>query len=223
VVDEFGEGHEGHIVKLRAVADVFGFKQDKFKIVVHGQITLIKNGKIVSMAKRKGNFVTAHEVLRDVGRDAFRYFLLSYSPRSGMQFDLTLAKSRSKKNPVYYIQYAHARASGILRKGKRKSDLKKVDWSLVESVPELNLMKQILAFREILDDTASDFEVQRLARYAYELARAFAEFYETTPVIIKEKKNDKNLEYARLGLVFLTKQMLAKTLSLMGISAPERM
>ena len=140
-----------------------------------------------------------------------------------MQFDLTLAKSQSKKNPVYYIQYAHARASGILRKGKRKSDLKKVDWSLVESVPELDLMKQILVFREILDDTASDFEVQRLARYAYELARAFAEFYETTPVIIKEKKNDKNLEYARLGLVFLTKQMLAKTLSLMGISAPEKM
>jgi len=224
VVDEFGEGHEGYIAKLRAVADVFGFKQDKFKIVVHGQITLIKNGKIVSMAKRKGNFVTAQEVLRDVGRDAFRYFLLSYSPRSGMQFDLTLAKSQSKKNPVYYIQYAHARTAGILRKGKRMCDLKKVDWSLVESAPELNLMKQILAFREALDDTAVDFEVQRLARYAYELARAFTNFYETTKVLYLDvRRPNAGLVHARLGLVLLTKNTLAKTLSLMGVSTPEKM
>lgn len=223
VVDEFGEGHEGHIAKLRAVADVFGYPQSQFKVVVHGQITLIKNGKIVSMAKRKGNFVTALEVLNEVGRDAFRYFLLSYSPRSGMQFDLTLAKSQSKNNPVYYVQYAHARATSILKKGKQTTDLKKIDWSLLETVPEEKLIKQILLLGETVEDIGEDFEIQRLTRYAYELARVFAEFYETTQVIIKDKKGNRELERARLGLVRLTKKTLEKVLALMGISAPERM
>jgi arginyl-tRNA synthetase len=227
VVDELGEGHEGHIPKLRAIADVYGFSQERFKIVVHGQVTLKKDGHVVSMAKRKGNFVTAHEVLDVVGVDAFRFFMLQHAPKSAMQFDIELARERSKQNPVYYVQYAHARAAGILKKSKQKANLKKINWSLLESLPELSLIKQILALPEIIEKTASDFEVQRLTHYAYELARAFTHFYETTKVIDPERSRrvgeEKNLEASRLGLVLLARDTLRKVSKLLGISAPDKM
>ncbi len=219
VVDILGEGHEGHIPKLRAVADVFGFPNDRFKIVVHGQVNLLKDGKIVTMSKRRGNFVTAGEVLREVGKDAFRFFMLQYSPRSSMQFDLELAKERSKKNPVYYVQYAHARASSILKKARAPAHLNKIKWELLDTTPEFELLKEILSKQEVVEDTTEDLEVSRLTRASYELARAFTHFYETTPVLGKDKK----IEYARLGLVQLSKKTLADLLRLMAISAPERM
>ena len=230
VVDELGEGHEGHISKLRAVADVFGFPQENFKIVVHGQVTLKKGGEVVSMSKRKGDFVTAREVLDEVGPDAFRYFMLQYAPRSGMVFDMELARAKSKENPVYYIQYAHARASGILLKSDLSVNITKAAWELLDSEPELALIKQILALSETIEDTARDFQLQRLARYAYELARAFTHFYETTPVIgaggsptSKRKSDFQNLESARLALVSITRATLARVCKLMGISSPDKM
>lgn len=222
VIDVLGEGHEGHIPKLRAIAEVFGFSNEHFSVVVHGQVHLLKKGKIVTMSKRKGNFVTAAEVLNDVGRDAFRFFMLQYTPRSGMQFDLALAKERSKKNPVYYVQYAHARASSILRKAQM-TEVPLPSFEELESLPELALMKQILAYREVVDDTARDFEVARLTRYAYELARAFTNFYETTPVLANLDAGRPSLKKERLMLVLITKKMLARTLGLLGISAPEKM
>ncbi|OGZ49237.1 MAG: arginine--tRNA ligase, partial [Candidatus Ryanbacteria bacterium RIFCSPHIGHO2_02_FULL_47_25] len=230
VVDELGEGHEGHIPKLRAVADVFGFPQENFKIVVHGQVTLKKGGEVVSMSKRKGDFVTAREVLDEVGPDAFRYFMLQYAPRSGMVFDMELARAKSKENPVYYIQYAHARASGILLRSDLSVNITKAAWELLDSEPELALIKQILALSETIEDTARDFQLQRLARYAYELARAFTHFYETTPVIgaggsptSKRKSDFQNLESARLALVSITRATLARVCKLMGISSPDKM
>ncbi|KKU85861.1 MAG: Arginine-tRNA ligase [Parcubacteria group bacterium GW2011_GWA1_47_9] len=202
VVDELGEGHEGHIPKLRAVADVFGFPQEK----------------------------TAREVLDEVGPDAFRYFMLQYAPRSGMVFDMELARAKSKENPVYYIQYAHARASGILLRSDLSVNITKAAWELLDSEPELALIKQILALSETIEDTARDFQLQRLARYAYELARAFTHFYETTPVIgaggsptSKRKSDFQNLESARLALVSITRATLARVCKLMGISSPDKM
>jgi arginyl-tRNA synthetase len=219
VVDVLGENHEGHIPKLRAIADVFGFPNKDFKIVIYGHVSLKQGGKVISMSKRKGNFVTAREVLDLVGRDAFRFFMLQYSPRSAMQFDLELARAKSKQNPVYYVQYAHARASGILRKSKVKINLSRADWLLCESMPEQALLKHILALAEVTEETASDFEVQRLTRYAYELARAFTHFYETTLVLVEDKK----LASARLALVALTRDTLGRISKLLGVSTPERM
>lgn len=219
VVDVLGEGHEGHIPKLRAVADVYEFPQEKFKIVIHGQVNLLKKGAVVTMSKRKGNFVTAEEVLKEVGRDAFRFFMLQYSPRTGMQFDLSLAKEQSKKNPVYYVQYAHARASSILSKGNPWIEHKKTNWSMLETMPELNLIKQILAFPEVVEETSKDFQLQRLTRYAYELARTFTHFYETTKVVGVPKE----FEAARLALVSLTRDTLRNISKLLGISTPEKM
>ncbi|MEK7642890.1 MAG: arginine--tRNA ligase [Patescibacteria group bacterium] len=219
VLDVFGEGHEGHIPKLKSIAHTFGFPLDHFHVAMYGQVNLIKNGEVVTMSKRKGNFVTAEEVLKEVGKDAFRFFMLQYAPRSGMQFDMTLAKKHSKDNPVYYVQYAYARAAGILRKSKKRIDLKKAKWELCESEREATLLKHILQFQGVLDDTAVDFEVQRLTRYVYELARTFTSFYETTKVI----GGGREVEYARLGLALLAKQTIERTLKLLGVSAPERM
>ena len=137
-----------------------------------------------------------------------------------MQFDMRLARAKSKQNPVYYVQYAHARASGILRKSKAKIDLKKADWTTLETMPEIQLIKQILAFTEVVDATTVDFGVQRLARYAYELARSFTHFYETTPVLDAGHPNHKT---ARLALVMLTRDTIRQISRLLGISAPEKM
>ncbi|MEK7576798.1 MAG: arginine--tRNA ligase [Patescibacteria group bacterium] len=219
VVDVFGENHEAHIPKLYAVADAFGFSRERLKIVVYGHVSLKEGEKVIAMSKRKGNFVTAEEVIKAVGADAFRFFMLEHAPRSSMQFDLKLAKAKSRENPVYYVQYAHARTSGILRKSKAKIDLKKADWSLLETMPEIRLMKQILAFTEAVDETVSDFETQWLTRYAYELARTFTHFYETTHVISEDKK----LTASRLALVLLTRNTLQRISKLLGISAPEKM
>ena len=150
VVDVLGEGHQGHIPKLYAVAEVFGFPKEHFKIIVHGQVNLLKEGNIVSMSKRKGHFVTAREVLDEVGKDAFRFFLLAYSPRTAISFDIDLAKEQSKKNPVYYVQYAHARASAILQKSKKGMNLKNAVWEILQDVYErLFFFKQKTAY-EIL-------------------------------------------------------------------------
>jgi len=218
VVDVLGEGHQGHIPKLEAVADAFGFSRDNFKIVVHGQVTLVKGGEVVSMSKRKGNFVTAREVLEAVGKDAFRYFMLQYAPRSGMQFDLSLAKEKSKKNPVYYIQYAHARACSILAKSTKKTARVADSFEYFETEPEMQLIKKILELTEITHETARDFQVQRLAKYAYDLAASFTRFYETTRVV-----ESGVYEAPRLALVALTQKTLAHVLGLLGISAPKKM
>lgn len=220
VVDVFGENHEGHISKLRAIADVYEFPQERFKIVVYGQVTLRKNGEVVSMSKRKGNFITAREVLDEVGKDAFRYFMLQYEPRSSMVFDLTLAKEQSKQNPVYYIQYAHARAMSILSKSKTRASVKKADWSLLVTEPEKKLATKILEIGAVIEETVGDFQVQRLARYAYELAREFTHFYETTRVLDGE---DKKVLAARLALVELARSTIAHTCFLMGVTAPKKM
>ncbi len=223
VVDELGENHEGHVPKLRAIADAFDFPQKDFKVVVHGQVTLKKDGQVVSMAKRKGNFVMAEELLDTVGKDAFRFFMLQYAPRSAMTFDMDLARAKSKDNPVYYIQYAYARASSILKKAgyvqRRKINYKKVSWPLLEADTELALIKMILALPDVITQTSEDFQLQRMSRFAIDFARSFTKFYETTHVI----GGQPDLEYARLALVSLFRDTMRRQCELMGISTPESM
>lgn len=177
------------------------------------------------MSKRTGEFVTLDELLKEVGADAARWFFLERSPNTHMDFDMDLAKERSKKNPVYYVQYAHARACSILQKGKPG---KKADLELLSQPEELALIKKILRLPEIIEDAANDYQVHRLTRYAYELAQAFTNFYEKHQVIYPEQsrwidKKNKELTEARLALVSAAKKILKQTLGLMGISAPEKM
>lgn len=219
VIDIFGEGHQGHIPKLRAIAEVYGFPQENFRVIVHGQVALKREGEILTMSKRKGNFVTAREVLDAVGKDAFRFFLLTYRPMSGMQFDLALATEQSKENPVYYIQYAHARASSIIDKGGEVSALDQKYIPVLKDKYSRSLLRRIASWDDVLAETASDGEVQRIPLYVLTLAREFTQFYENVRVL---EGSDEEQE-ARKALVGAVKNQIATSLDILGVSAPEVM
>lgn len=157
------------------------------------------------------------DLIKEVGLDVARFFYLSKSLNSQMEFDLDLAKEQSEKNPVYYIQYARARICSILRKAKQRNNTPMV--ALLRHPSELNLIKQVIRFPEIIEDTAKDYQVQRLPQYAADLATAFHQFYRDCKVLT----DDKNLTKTRLSLVLAAKIVLENVLSLMGISAPEKM
>ena len=218
-INIWGADHHGYVARMKKGVEALGVNSERLKIIIMQLVRFISGGKEVRMSKRKGEFITLEELLNAVGLDAARWFFLERSPDTHMDFDLDLAKERSKKNPVYYVQYAHARARSILRKSEARSTKSETLNSLTKP-EELNLIKKILQLPEIIEDIVSDYQVHRLPRYAYELAQTFTNFYEKHKVI--DPKN-KELTQARLALVLTTQKTLKSTLSLMGIDAPEKM
>ncbi|MCX6813788.1 MAG: DALR anticodon-binding domain-containing protein, partial [Candidatus Azambacteria bacterium] len=160
------------------------------------------------------------ELINEVGLDAVRFFFLMYSPNTHMDFDMKLAKEHSEKNPVYYVQYAHARLSSILRKAKLPNTKYKIqDTKYLKTKGELDLIRKLVEFPELLSEVSRNYEVHRLSRYSLELAREFHNFYEKYRVITEDKK----LMAARLSLAAAVKIVLANVLNLMGINAPDKM
>ncbi len=218
IIDVWGADHQGHVARMKAVMAMIGHKGD-FDVFI-SQIVNLKGGE--KMSKRKGNIIYLEDLIKEVGLDVARYFYISKSLFSHMEFDLNLAKEQSEKNPVYYIQYAHARICSILRKCKMqnaKCKIKIQNLKLLNHKIEIKLIKELLKFPEIIEETAEDCQLQRLTEYARTVAATFNQFYRDCRVI----GEDKNLMEARLCLVFATKIVLKNSLSLMGISAPERM
>ena len=250
VVDIFGANHHGHVPRLQAAISALGFDPSRFHVILYQWVRFKRGLELVKMSKRSGTFITAKEVLDEVGRDPLRFFILMHDPNSHIDFDLDLAKKKSADNPVYYVQYANARIVSILAKLKVKSPAKgearrrrqksKVDYSLLTTVYELDLIKQITRFPELVEDIASSFAVHRLTAYAIDLADSFHRFYENCRVIPASTRahspastnrgestrgggEKEDLMQARLGLILATKIALANTLKLLGISAPEKM
>ena len=220
VIDIWGADHHGYAPRLKAAIAAIGIPEDNLEIIITQLVRLVKNGKEVKISKRAGVFITLEELIDEVGLDAARFFFLMYSPNTHMDFDMELAKQRSEKNPVYYIQYAHARLSGILRKAHPTGDHPKGEkFKLLKEKGELNLIRKLAEFPELLSEVSRNYEVHRLPRYALELAREFHNFYEKYRVITE----DKNLTSARLVLATATKIVLANALNLMGIKAPDKM
>jgi len=218
IINIWGADHQGHVPKMKAVAKILGYKRD-LDLLITQLVTLKGKPKI---SKRKGEIVTLEELIDDIGLDSARFFYLQKSIDTHMEIDLELAKEQSEKNPVYYIQYAHTRICGILRKAKIKSEKLKIsikNLKLLNHPSELELIKQLIRFPEIIKDTAKDYQVQRIPQYALDLATIFHQFYRDCRVIL----GDKNFTQARLALILATKQLIENTLALMGISAPERM
>ncbi|MFH1423872.1 MAG: arginine--tRNA ligase [Candidatus Nealsonbacteria bacterium] len=213
----WGADHYGYVARLKAAAEALGYKKEQINIIVMQLVRLIREGKEVRMSKRTGTYVTLDELIDEVGLDVARFFFLTRSADTHLNFDLALAKTQSDKNPVYYIQYAHARICSILRKAK----MLKVgpSTSLLEHPTEMKLIRQLMRFPEVIEDTAKDYQVQRLPQYAVDLAAVFHQFYRDCHVI----SEDKNLTQARLSLVSATQIVLKNALSLMGVSAPEKM
>lgn len=223
VIDIWGADHHGTLPRLLAGLKALGLDAEKVHTIFIQIVRLTRGGKEVRMSKRKGEYVTLEALVKEVGLDAARYFFLEKSSDTHMDFDLDLAKERSAKNPVYYIQYAHARIASILHKarngGSRAYRLPRATPSLLKEKEETDLIKKLIQFPEIVEDAARDYQVHRLPRYAFELARLFHDFYERHRVITE----DKELTEARLALIAGTQIVLKNVLGLMGIDSPDKM
>jgi len=222
-IDIWGADHHGYVARMKRGTVMLGVNPECLKIIIMQLVRLTRDGKEVRMGKRTGEFVTMDELLDEVGLDAARWFFLSHAPETHMDFDLDLAKERSEKNPVYYVQYAHTRMQSILRKSEirnQKSEIKSF-----EHPAERALVMKVLRCPEILEDISKDYQVHRLTTYAYELAQTFSAFYRDVKVIgpprLGEAGSEREAEL--LYLVSKAKETLADLLKLMGISQPEEM
>ena len=227
IVDVFGADHIATIPDVLAGIRALGYDPEKVKVVIHQFVTLMKNGEQVKMSKRLANFVTLRELIDEVGRDAVRFFFLMRSVSSHLEFDLDLAKEQSEKNPVYYVQYAHARIAGILRFAKEQGifdpsnagGFETIQYSLLKGASEVALVKILLDFPEIVESTCLSFEPHRLTTYLHDVATAFHRFYHEHRVVIPEKE----LSEARGSLCLATQIVLANGFKILGIAAPETM
>ncbi len=222
IIDIWGADHLGHIKPLKIGLEVLGHDSRKLEILISQMVRLKKEGKAYKMSKRKGEVVDLGWLIDEVGLDVTRFLFLMKTLDTQMEFDLDLAKERSEKNPVFYVQYASARIHGILAELKSQiSNLKTKTQklNLLKHSSELDLVRQLIKFPEIVGDTSKDYQVQRLPRYSLELASCFHYFYKCCRVI----SEDKDLTEARLALVLATKVVLGNVLKLMGIHAPKRM
>ncbi len=220
VIDVWGADHQGHVSRMKAAVNALGVSPERLQIIISQMVSLRRGEEHIRVSKRTGDIITLREVLDEVGPDVCRFFFLARSANSQMDFDLELAKKESMDNPVYYVQYGHARITGILRlAGERGIDYAKGDVSLLTEDAELGLIRKLLLFPETLDLVANNLEPHHLPHYAQDLATAFHNFYEKCRVITEEEP----LTLARLKLVEATRIVLARTLRLMGMKAPERM
>jgi len=220
VIDVWGADHQGHVSRLKAVVGALGIDPDRLDLIIHQMVTLKRGGELVRVSKRSGDMITLREVIDEVGADACRFFFLSRSANSQMDFDLELAKQQSQDNPVYYVQYAHARIASILRVAAEKGAGKgPVDPSLLNSEPELALIRKLLLLPELIETVVQTLEPHHLTYYAQDLATSFHSFYKLCRVI----SDDETLTATRLELVKATKTVLARTLHLMGMTAPDSM
>ncbi len=218
LIDVWGPDHHGYISRIKAAIQAMGFDKDSLSVIIIQLATLYREGKPVSMSTRQGEFVTLRELLDEVGRDSGRFFFLMRKADSHLDFDLELAKSQTPQNPVYYVQYAHARICSILEKQKADSaDLKLL--KLLKEKEELDLIKLLSQFPYTLKMCGLSLEPHGLVAYLQELASTFHYFYDKHRVI----GDDAELTRARLFLVNCTRIILANGLRLLGVSAPNKM
>jgi len=220
VIDIWGADHQGHISRMKAVMGALGIAPERLKVIISQMVTLRRSGELVRISKRSGDIVTLREVVDEVGSDACRFFFLARTADSQMDFDLELAKKESADNPVYYVQYAHARIASILRLARERG----ISWgdgdvSRLTTGPELVLIRKMLLLPEMVEVVAGTLEPHHLTYYAQDLATVFHSFYKQCRVVSRNEV----LTRARLKLVDAARIVLARTLHLMGMTAPERM
>lgn len=223
VIDVWGADHHGYVPRLKGIVQSLGRDPEDLKIVLVQLVALLRNGVPVAMSTRSGEFVTLKEVVDEVGRDAARFFFLMRRSDSQLDFDLELAKSQSSDNPVYYVQYAHARICSIFDNAREKGftlpDVDRTPLSKLETPEEISLIKALAAFPDVVEASALHFEPHRIPFYLQDLAGLFHSFYNKNRVI----GEDPELSAARLLLLKCTAQTLKNGLILLGVSAPERM
>jgi|TARA_Y100000996_G_scaffold150561_1_gene115996 arginyl-tRNA synthetase len=223
VINIWGADHQGHVPRMKAVMKALELDPERLTILIAQLVTLKSGGDIVRASKRTGQIVTLADLVEEVGPDACRYFFLARAAESQMEFDLELAKRESSENPVFYVQYAHARIAGILQQASdRRIDWQDGDVSLLQDDAELQLLKKMLQLPEIIDTIAITLAPHALPHYSIELATAFHGFYDHCRVLSSDP-DDEPMMKARLKLVESAKIALSRTLQIMGMNAPETM
>lgn len=221
LINIWGADHHGYVARVKASMDALGFNANNLEIILMQMVSLYRGGEVVKMSKRTGESITLRELMEEVGVDAARYFFLIRSADSQLDFDLDLAKKESSENPVYYVQYAHARICSIMRNAPEAGLelLKKPDFSLLKEDAEIELMKKIASFEEETAKAAELYAPQRIAKYAYDLASSFHSFYNHSRIVGAKQ----SLANARLALAYETARVIRLALKILGVSAPEKM
>jgi arginyl-tRNA synthetase len=221
VIDIWGADHQGHVSRVKTAVQALGVEEGRLEIIIGQLVGLKRGGETVRFSKRAGEIITLREVIDEAGADACRFFFLQRSADSQMDFDIDLAKRQSNENPVYYVQYAHARSAGIiLQAAERGLDYVDGDVSLLRHEAELTLLRKMLLLPELVETIAQNHESHHLPHYALELATAFHDFYEKCRVLDDDAPD---MTRARLRLIAAAKIVLGSALGLMGMTAPEKM
>jgi arginyl-tRNA synthetase len=227
IINIWGADHHGYIPRVKAAIAALGYNPSQLEVLILQMVSLYQGGELVKMSKRTGQGVTLTELMEEVGIDAARFFFIMRSPDSQLDFDLDLAKSRTNENPVYYIQYAHARIASIFRQAEEAG----VDTSMplqavspgslacLTHAAEIDLIKKISSYPEEIADAARERAPHRIARFAHELAGLFHAFYNQCRIIGVEPE----LQAARLVLVTAVQRTVRHALGILGVVAPDKM
>lgn len=223
VIDVWGADHHGYIPRVTGAVEASGLSRDRFNVILVQLVNLLREGEPIAMSTRAGEFVTLNEVVKEVGRDAARFIFLTRHYDSPLDFDLELAKKKTNDNPVFYVQYVHARISSILRKGRERG-MREFGWDktaaeMLQEPEELQLIKTMGRYPEVVEDSAKYMEPHRITFYLMELASCFHAYYNKHRVLT----DDPTLSKARLCLVLAVQKVIRNGLSLLGVSSPDKM
>lgn len=224
LIDIWGADHHGYIIRLKTAMKFLGYNPDDFEIMLLQMVTLLRDGKPVKMSKRTGEAVTLRELMDEVGTDAARYFFCARTLDSQMDFDIDLAKKHSNENPVYYIQYANARIHSLFNQAREAgvswdSTFGHTDFTKLTEECELDLIKKMENYHQLVAGAAAERAPQRIAKYAYELAALFHHFYRECRIL----GVDSETTQARLGLITAVQYILVHALHILGVTAPDHM
>ncbi len=222
VIDILGPDHHGYIERLKGLAEALGYARDRLQVLIAQQITLMRGGEQLSMSKRAGHIVTLDDIIDEVGVDAARFFFVMLAPESPLTFDLDLAKEQSNENPVYYVQYGHARIASVFK----NADAQDVEQAhrgetlfALRRPQEIALARRLCEMPRIVRNVVDQLAPHRLTRYARDIASDFHQFYHECRILT----DDRNERLARLGLCIATQTVLARVLGIIGVSAPSSM
>jgi len=223
VIDVWGADHHGYIPRMRSAIEASGHQRDQFDVILVQLVNLLRGGEPVAMSTRAGEFETLKAVIDEVGRDAARFIFLTRHHESALDFDLELAKEKTNDNPVYYVQYVHARISSIVRKAEDRgqNDTCRTDKAvaMLEEPEEIDLIKMLARYPDVIAAGAQTMEPHRITFYLMNLAAAFHRYYNKHRVLVDEPL----LRCGRLNLVLAVQKVIRNGLTLLGVSAPEKM
>jgi arginyl-tRNA synthetase len=223
LVNIWGADHHGYIPRVQAVIQAFGHPKDSLRVLLVQLVAILRHGQPVPMSKRAGTFVTLRDVIQDVGSDAARFIFLTRRSDSHLDFDLDVAKEQSRENPVYYVQYAHARLASLMREAETRGiavpGSEEVNTDLLDLPEEHNIIKSLAKYPEVIEEAALAYEPHRLTFYLQDLAGLLHNYYFKHRVITEDSARTG----AKLFLMKQVKTVIQSALRILGVSAPERM